>query len=76
MTRSGSSGVAIEAFIVDTGAITRAIRQQHIEALVRERFPPIGAPPPPPTASECIMIQRGGIRKAAHAHLGRTEVLS
>ncbi|EIE21445.1 hypothetical protein COCSUDRAFT_43175 [Coccomyxa subellipsoidea C-169] len=42
VTRSGSSGVANEAFIVDTGAITRAIRQQHIEALVRERFPPIG----------------------------------
>ncbi|KAK9908400.1 hypothetical protein WJX75_007290 [Coccomyxa subellipsoidea] len=35
-------GAALEAFTVDTGAICWAMRQKHIEALVRERFPPIG----------------------------------
>lgn len=41
-------GAALEAFTVDTGAICWAMRQKHIEALVRERFPPIGALTPRP----------------------------
>ncbi len=42
--RSGVKRVGLqEAFFVDLGAITKAMRQMHIEAIVRDRFPPIGA---------------------------------
>ncbi|CAL8469591.1 g9132 [Coccomyxa elongata] len=41
--RSGVKRVGLqEAFFVDLCAITKAMRQMHIEAIVRDRFPPIG----------------------------------
>ena len=43
--RSGVKRVGLqEAFFVDLAAVTRAMRRMHIEAIVRDRFPPIGAP--------------------------------
>ncbi len=42
--RSGVKRVGLqEAFFVDLAAVTMAMRHMHIEAIVRDRFPPIGA---------------------------------
>lgn len=39
----GASAGQHGAFIVDISALVQAMRQKHIEAIVRDRFPPIGA---------------------------------
>ena len=48
------------AFAVDVRAATRALRQQHTEAVVRDRFPPLGAPRTGaltcPTSLGCSML--------------------